>query len=952
MAHDVFISYSHHDKAAADAVCAKLEQHQIRCWIAPRDVVPGIEWADCIINAINNTRVMVLVFSSNANNSPQIRKEVERAVNKGVVIVPLRIEDVVPTRSLEYFMSNVHWLDALTPPLEQHLGHIAGTVKMLVERADSGNVNEEYSNIRPGTPGVARGRKARWLGIIPVAQRRFYLAAFFIALVAIIGGVLLWRHLYPSLTTPRLAVAGPTNNSGQSEYDYLSTEVADIVSAYLSQSNTLNAVPREDIVQMQQDIAVPVEPGPCSGNVHPAPLQQIFAASYLVFGSFNLNNDPHISKIHMMLCLLNSNGSVLDNFERDGDETAIKDFAYLAAEQFRKKIGVPGLVPHDLTKVFPQDPHASSLYFQGLADMRVFNSAKARDELLDAVHQENSSPMIHSALSHAWSMLRENKKAKEEANAAFERMPDTFPLEYQTEIKADAAAMNQQWDIALPLYELISNSNRERLDLGLKLASAQLEAKVPNKTLETLDRLSELGLPVGRDPRISIARAHVLNQVSQFRESIHAAESALAVASQKKFQVMQATADRELCWAYQKTGEIDKARKACDAELLMFKAANDNVSAGVALNDIATWLTERGQYPEAKSDYNSAISTLEIAQDQTDLAGAHINRAKLSLLQGGDGSPAEAEKDLNDAVRIAREIDDEYDLSIALINLADISRERGKFEDVVKQAGEARDLAHRISNSDLEAFALSALALAQTETGNLSEALQTNNLLLKMRNSPGDIAKTKLLIGDIYLRLGDFRGAQKSYQDALDGFDRSQKPDDANQALLDLAEVDLDEGKFSDAEAKARQVWQKVSEKKDDPDSKADALASLLRALVGQGQAQLPQAVERLKDYDTLKFSDDEVILDVALAKGTVLIAADRPSEALGILSKAASDALAKGHQFTSLQLKLVAVRAMDKTGDRAGAKNALKQIREAAQHLGFKLISNQANDLARSLRI
>ena len=131
MAHDVFISYSHHDKAAADAVCAKLEQHQIRCWIAPRDVVPGIEWADSIINAISNTRIMVLVFSSNANDSPQIRKEVERAVHKGVIIVPLRIEDVVPTRSLEYFMSNVHWLDAITPPIEKHLDHLAGTVKKL-----------------------------------------------------------------------------------------------------------------------------------------------------------------------------------------------------------------------------------------------------------------------------------------------------------------------------------------------------------------------------------------------------------------------------------------------------------------------------------------------------------------------------------------------------------------------------------------------------------------------------------------------------------------------------------------------------------------------------------------------------------------------------------------------------------------------------------------------------
>src|SRR5580693_388816 len=134
MSHDVFISYSHHDKSAADAVCAKLEQHGIRCWIAPRDVEPGTEWAGSIIHAISKTKIMVLVFSKNANDSPQIRKEVERAVNKGVIVVPLRIEDVFPTDSLEYFMSNVHWLDALTPPLEKHLDHLAGTVRIILER--------------------------------------------------------------------------------------------------------------------------------------------------------------------------------------------------------------------------------------------------------------------------------------------------------------------------------------------------------------------------------------------------------------------------------------------------------------------------------------------------------------------------------------------------------------------------------------------------------------------------------------------------------------------------------------------------------------------------------------------------------------------------------------------------------------------------------------------------
>jgi hypothetical protein len=76
--------------------------------------------------------VMVLVFSSSANASGHIPKEVERAVSNGVTILPFRIEDVAPGKSLDYFIGSVHWLDAMTPPMEQHLDHLAATVHKLI----------------------------------------------------------------------------------------------------------------------------------------------------------------------------------------------------------------------------------------------------------------------------------------------------------------------------------------------------------------------------------------------------------------------------------------------------------------------------------------------------------------------------------------------------------------------------------------------------------------------------------------------------------------------------------------------------------------------------------------------------------------------------------------------------------------------------------------------------
>jgi hypothetical protein len=102
MAHDVFVSHSVKDKAVAEAIVARLEAESVTCWIAPRDVVPGADWGESIIDAIKSSRIMILIFSQNANVSSQIKREVERAVNKGVYIIPFRVEDIPPTRALEY----------------------------------------------------------------------------------------------------------------------------------------------------------------------------------------------------------------------------------------------------------------------------------------------------------------------------------------------------------------------------------------------------------------------------------------------------------------------------------------------------------------------------------------------------------------------------------------------------------------------------------------------------------------------------------------------------------------------------------------------------------------------------------------------------------------------------------------------------------------------------------
>jgi hypothetical protein len=131
--HDIIISYSTLDKPIADAVCAGLEARGIRCWIAPRDILPGVNYQEGIIDAINSSKIMVLIFSSNANESPHVIREATVAMSKKVIIIPFRIDDSPLSKTMEFIISVPHWLEAVTPPLEKHIGELGDTIIILLE---------------------------------------------------------------------------------------------------------------------------------------------------------------------------------------------------------------------------------------------------------------------------------------------------------------------------------------------------------------------------------------------------------------------------------------------------------------------------------------------------------------------------------------------------------------------------------------------------------------------------------------------------------------------------------------------------------------------------------------------------------------------------------------------------------------------------------------------------
>ena len=133
MSHDVFVSYSSKDKAAADGVVSTLEQNGVRCWYAPRDIKPSDDWGKAIVNAIQESRIFLMVFTEHANQSQHVLDELLYAIDVGAVILPFRIENLEPDGAMRLHLSSRHWLDAYDPSWEAHLKNLVKNISGILE---------------------------------------------------------------------------------------------------------------------------------------------------------------------------------------------------------------------------------------------------------------------------------------------------------------------------------------------------------------------------------------------------------------------------------------------------------------------------------------------------------------------------------------------------------------------------------------------------------------------------------------------------------------------------------------------------------------------------------------------------------------------------------------------------------------------------------------------------
>ena len=134
--HDVFISYSTKNSDLANKICYLLEQNNLKCWIAPRNIPSGTNYIDEISDGIKSTKIVVFVYSSYSQASKYVTNELNMAFSNNKPILSFNIDNSLPSEDLEYILKVSQWLPAYPHPEDEFETLVVDALKLCNENAD------------------------------------------------------------------------------------------------------------------------------------------------------------------------------------------------------------------------------------------------------------------------------------------------------------------------------------------------------------------------------------------------------------------------------------------------------------------------------------------------------------------------------------------------------------------------------------------------------------------------------------------------------------------------------------------------------------------------------------------------------------------------------------------------------------------------------------------------
>jgi tetratricopeptide (TPR) repeat protein len=785
-----------------------------------------------------------------------------------------------------------------------------------------------------------------------------------------------------------VAVLGFKNLSASREHAWLSTALAEMLTAELAAGEKLRTVPGENVSRMKNDLGL--ADAESLGQDSLARIRSHSGADVVLLGSYLAHGPAGSQRLRIDLRLQDTAaGESVASLTETGDEALLFDLVSRAGHRLRESLGAGELSEDEagtLKASLPASSEAARLYALGLARLRGFDALAARSLLEEAARADPRYAPVQAALAEAWTALGYDAKAAEAARRAHEGSGD-FPRAERLAIEARFRQAAREWPRAVELYRTLWTFFPDDVEHGLRLANAQIAAGQGQDARATLAAVRKLPPPASDDPRIDLTEALASEALSDFKSERDQAARAADKASARGASLLVARARLAESWALRHLGQTPAATDAAVTARKLYAAAGDRGGVALALLYLSNELEDAGDLAGARA---AAEEGLAIRREIGDEHGQARMLNTLANVVDAQGDLPGARRRREESLALFRKVANPYGVAVGTFNLANTKAKMGDHEGAKAGYEEALAGFRKIGNRMGTASALTGLGNEAKERGEFGAARRYYDEALAGHRETGDVVAQSicranlgfmaLLLGDLdeaqrqyedSLRLarsaenqiftatalaglgealawkGDLAGARRRHEEGLSIRSRIGEERGAAESRMLLAALALDEGRPKDALTALRDLpgaFRKVGS----PEFEAWARALRARALLDVGDVAAAQAEVTQARAVVGGVVPPEVRFPLAIAEARVRAAAGDAKGAAKSLEAAAAQARGLGLAPYDLMARLALADVEIGSGGEQAGRARRREVESEARAKGLALLARQAAGPAR----
>ena len=767
---------------------------------------------------------------------------------------------------------------------------------------------------------------------------RWALIAIPVALLLVLPLTLVLHHNRQPQTTPdvsahpllrrSVAVVGLRNLNADPDDRWLSTALAEMLSAELSASESLRVIPGEEVARA----GLAEAPAETPSHETLARYAHQLGADMIVYGSFAVTRSPQAGKGKEPLRI----DLRLENFSSDapslvliktGTSSDLFGLVTASGSDLRQRLGLEPLTSEAASsarKSLPADATAAQFYAEGLNRLHLFDALGARDLLQKAAKIEPGHAGTHLALSDAWNALGYDSEALAEAQRAV-KLVEGLPRQQSLAIEGQLALRSSDGAHAVEVFRSLFTFYPDNVDYGLRLATAQGLAGNGIGALATLKALNWAGISEVDRARVELSRSRLDLDLGDFQETISSSNHADQIGKDLNLDLIRAQALWQKAFALERLSKAEESVAASMEAEKLYKASGDRRGEAVALLTEGDVQYDSGKLPDARRTFESALAVFQQVGHKLDTG---VTLERIGNVCFDRGELPESRKYYAKALDIYRDLRLDGNIASAVGNIANVQDAEGDIAGAIKSNQDGLALFERTSDQRGTAVTLSNMGALEMERGDLEAAQKDFKKSEEVNRKTGykrGLAQSLVGEGDVLVAQNDIVGGISLHREALKLVEGSDEPEILANVHSSLGIAELLQGQPQAAISDLQQALD-LAVKRGDHGNVSLSLSWLARAQAANGKVSDAIATaNRAIAESKLQFSPQYSLL-ASIAQARVQIAQGRVAEARPHLQTAVADAKRFGYLPIGFEARILLAQTAGGAGDRRQQLNPLVQ--------------------------